>query len=75
MQRSLVVAALSLPDLEPTGRDAVEMLAQIPAPRFAPGEKWEYSNSSYVVLAQIAETVSGMPFPAFMKTNVFDPSA
>jgi len=58
---------------EPTSREAITMLAQLQEPRFAPGDKWEYSNSGYVVLAQIAEKASGTPFPAFMKANVFDP--
>ena len=58
---------------EPTAREAIKMLAQIAEPRFAPGDKWEYSNSGYVVLGQIAEQASGMSFPAFMKAHVFDP--
>ena len=58
---------------EPTSREAVTMLAQIPEPLFAPGEKYQYSNSGYVVLGQIVEKASGTTFPAFLKTNVFDP--
>jgi CubicO group peptidase (beta-lactamase class C family) len=58
---------------EPNSREAITMLAQIVEPRFAAGEKYEYSNSGYVVLAQIVEKVSGMTFPEFMKRNVFDP--
>ena len=58
---------------EPSSRDVITMLARIPRPDFAAGERFEYSNSGYVVLAQIVENVSGMSFPAFMKANVFDP--
>ena len=58
---------------EPTSREAVTMLAQITQPSFAPGERWEYSNSGYVVLGQIVEKASGMTFPEFLKTNVFEP--
>jgi CubicO group peptidase (beta-lactamase class C family) len=58
---------------EPSSRDAITMLIQIPAPRFAPGSKWEYSNSGYVVLGQIAEQAWGLSLPAFLKMNVFDP--
>jgi CubicO group peptidase (beta-lactamase class C family) len=58
---------------EPSSRDAITMLSQISEPRFAAGSKWEYSNSGYVVLGQIAEQASGMSFPAFLKMNVFDP--
>lgn len=60
-------------DFEPTSKDAIKMLAEIPEPRFAPGEKWEYSNSGYMVLAQIVGKASGVDFPAFMKKNIFDP--
>lgn len=58
---------------EPTGREAITMLSQIAEPRFTPGDKWEYSNSGYVVLAQIVEKAAGMSFPEFMKRNVFGP--
>jgi len=58
---------------EPSSREALTMLTQIREPIFAPGEKWEYSNSGYVVLAQIVEKASDMSFPAFLKQNVFDP--
>src|SRR5215213_3855133 len=61
-------------DFEPTSKDAIRMLSEMPEPRFAPGEKWEYSNSGYVVLAQIVEKASGMGFASFMKKNVFDPA-
>ena len=58
---------------EPSSRDVITMLARTPEPEFAPGDRFAYSNSGYVVLAQLVERVSGMPFPAFMKANVFDP--
>ena len=58
---------------EPSSREAVTMLSQIREPLFAPGDRWEYSNSGYVVLANIVEKASGMTFPAFLKQNVFDP--
>lgn len=41
---------------------------------FAPGEKWEYSNTGYCVLAQIVETVSGVPFEDFLEQNIFIPA-
>ncbi|HVF90156.1 MAG TPA: serine hydrolase [Blastocatellia bacterium] len=60
-------------DFEPTSKDAIKMLSEMPEPRFAPGDKWEYSNSGYMVLAQIVEKASGMGFASFMKKNIFDP--
>ena len=41
---------------------------------FAPGEKWEYSNTGYCVLAQIVEKVSGVPFEDFLEQNIFMPA-
>ena len=64
---------LDMKDFEPTSKDAIKMLAEIPEPRFAPGDKWEYSNSGYMVLAQIVEKASGMAYPSFLKKNIFDP--
>ena len=43
-------------------------------PEFAPGEKWEYSNTGYCVLAQIIEKVSGVPFEEFLEQNIFIPA-
>ena len=41
---------------------------------FAPGEKWEYSNTGYCVLAQIIEKVSGVPYEEFLEQNIFIPA-
>ena len=40
---------------------------------FNPGEKYKYSNGAYVLLSMIVHKVSGKPFPAFMKENIFQP--
>jgi len=58
---------------EPTAKDALAILARVKAPRFAAGEKWEYSNSGYVILAQIVEKVSGQSFSQFLQQNIFAP--
>ena len=42
-------------------------------PLFAPGEKFEYSNTAYCLLAEIVEKVSGMPFEDFMQKEIFEP--
>jgi CubicO group peptidase (beta-lactamase class C family) len=39
-----------------------------------PGEKWAYSNPGYMVLAQLIEKVSGLPFEMYMKKRVFEPA-
>lgn len=41
--------------------------------RFPPGQRWEYSNSNYVLLAQIVSKVSGELFPQFVKEHIFQP--
>jgi CubicO group peptidase (beta-lactamase class C family) len=42
--------------------------------RFAPGEKWEYSNTGYFVLAEIIRKVSGQPWHEYLHDKVFRPS-
>jgi CubicO group peptidase (beta-lactamase class C family) len=44
-----------------------------PAVVFKPGEKWEYSNTAYVMLATIVERVSGKSFGEFLSENIFIP--
>ncbi len=56
-----------------TSREALQALSRQPSLRFQPGEKFEYSNSGYVVLAQIVERLSGMRFAEFLRQNIFDP--
>lgn len=41
--------------------------------RFAPGEKYEYSNSGYFLLGLIVERVSGMSFDKYLKADIFVP--
>ncbi len=38
---------------------------------FEPGEKFYYSNSNYILLGQIIEKVSGMPYAEFLTQNIF----
>lgn len=42
--------------------------------KFPAGERFSYSNSGYVVLALIAERVSGVPFPQLVKQRVCAPA-
>jgi D-alanyl-D-alanine carboxypeptidase len=41
---------------------------------FTPGEKWQYSNLGYVMLAEIIARVSGQPWSQFMAERLFKPS-
>ena len=42
---------------------------------FAPGSRWQYSNTNYVLAADIVERVSGTPFMEFLTRRVFTPLA
>ncbi|MGA9342213.1 MAG: serine hydrolase, partial [Rhodanobacteraceae bacterium] len=41
--------------------------------QFKPGEKWEYSNSGYIVLGAIIEKVSGQSYADFIRQRIFEP--
>ncbi len=56
--------------LKPDAETIVRMLARQEL-RFAPGDRWEYSNSGYVCLARIVELVSGMTFARFLRERIF----
>lgn len=40
---------------------------------FKPGEKWDYCNVNYMLLAKIVEKVSGEPFYRFCEERLFKP--
>lgn len=40
---------------------------------FAPNEKFQYSNTNYILLARIIEIISGKSFEDFMRQEVFEP--
>jgi CubicO group peptidase (beta-lactamase class C family) len=50
----------------------VEAVAGAPLD-FAPGEKWEYSNTGFVLLAMIVQKVTGKTYDAFLAERVFEP--
>jgi CubicO group peptidase (beta-lactamase class C family) len=57
-----------------TTRDAVTVLAEEHKPLlFTPGERFEYSNTGYIVLSLLVEHMTGQPFAAYLKTTLFDP--
>ena len=43
-------------------------------PCFAPGEKLEYSNTGYNLLALLVERRSGVPYEEFLRKNIFEPA-
>ncbi len=54
--------------------DMIDFLAKEKPPvLFAPGTKWEYSNTAFAILASIVEKISGQTFRDFMAKNIFQP--
>jgi CubicO group peptidase (beta-lactamase class C family) len=56
-----------------TDRDVLDALIKQSKPNFAAGEKFEYSNSGYILLALIIEKVSAQPYAMFLKRNIVQP--
>lgn len=54
--------------------DMIKFLVREKLPvRFKPGQKWEYSNTGYALLASIIEKSSGQSFQQFMAQHIFAP--
>ena len=57
-----------------TNIDIIKMLSMnIDSLKFEPNEKFDYSNSNYVLLATIIEKVSNQEYSTFMEERVFNP--
>ena len=54
-------------------RDVLALLARKDTLYFPAGTQYRYSNSGYVLLGLIVERVSGLSFPAFLRTRIFQP--
>lgn len=54
--------------------ECIEYLKKYTPPKhFEPGEKYEYSNTGYMLLASVAEKASGIDFISFSRTRIFVP--
>ncbi len=58
------------PRREYTEDELVRLAAKLPT-KFAPGLRWNYSNTAYVLLGIIVHRVSGVPYGEFLRTRVF----
>ncbi len=58
----------------PENADLAAFLADWGKPQFAPGERFEYSNPAYEMLALIVEQAAGVTFRHFMSTQIFWPA-
>ena len=53
--------------------EVLGLLEKETAGKFAPGTRWSYSNSGYVVLGLVVARVSGEPFAQFLRERIFAP--
>ncbi len=61
------------PNDEVTQEEAVALLLRQTGLNFEPGTAMEYSNSGYILLAEVVGRVSGKPFPQFVQERMLDP--
>jgi D-alanyl-D-alanine carboxypeptidase len=80
--RCLLTHTSGLPDYgwvikdwdRPQGREMIlKAIGEVP-PLFGPGEAWAYSNTNYLVLGWLIETVSGQPYPDYIRDRLFEPA-
>lgn len=56
------------PDKYYVNNDVLKLMAKhLPEKHFEPGERYEYSNTGYVLLASIVERMSGVSFKEFVQ--------
>ncbi|MCX7708373.1 MAG: beta-lactamase family protein [Clostridia bacterium] len=53
--------------------DQILALATSKPLKFRPGEKWDYSNANYMLLAKIIEKITGIEYRQYVKDSVFSP--
>jgi CubicO group peptidase (beta-lactamase class C family) len=41
---------------------------------FAPGTRWKYSNTNYVLLGRVIEVAAKMPYEQYVRAHVFEPA-
>jgi CubicO group peptidase (beta-lactamase class C family) len=57
----------------PSNADAAALLGEMASPVFPPGERYEYSNPGYDMLANVVTAASGVDFVEFSQQNIFAP--
>ena len=59
-------------DRPATNNDIIDWYKKHNRKEFNPGEKFEYNNAAYQLLASLIEKISGKEFPEYIKENVLD---
>jgi CubicO group peptidase (beta-lactamase class C family) len=55
--------------------ETIRTVARVRKLEFAPGSRWAYSNSNYVLLGEIVHKVSGSTLRDYLSARVFEPLA
>ncbi len=56
-----------------TFQDAIDIMCRQTGPNSVPGEKWNYCNTGYMLMAVIVQRVSGESLAQFAKEKIFTP--
>ena len=64
-------------DLSPPweGKETALRMAYAETPEYAPGSRFLYSDTNFIVLGALVERVSGMPLEQYCQKNIFAPVA
>lgn len=68
----LSLAGGRVQDYHPTA-EFIDLIARQKALSFNPGDEYSYSNSNYVLLAEVVHRATGKPFSQFADENIFKP--
>ena len=61
------------PERQIQDEEVLTLLEKETSGKFAPGTRWSYSNSGYVVLGLIVAKTSGKPYGEFLRERIFAP--
>ena len=71
---AVMLHARFTPDQATTQEDAVHALQVAEQLNFDPGRYFEFTDSNYLLLAEVVRAVSGLSLPEYLRERVFDPA-
>ena len=72
VQPGYVISILTAPGRRWTAQDTIDVISGKPL-KFEPGSRWNYSNTNYVLLGQVAEEVTGTPLAQLLRERIYQP--